>query len=147
MTLDMRRLTSIMRMTESASDGEALNALRMANRLLKSEGKHWGDVIGFAPPPPVVPKGYGSASSFRTPPSKRGPRGYGQAAPRQRYDPDKGRNHGKDCEEMLHNLGTMKLDMSTMMFVASLNDHWERKGYLTDAQYDALKRMDKGGRL
>jgi chromatin segregation and condensation protein Rec8/ScpA/Scc1 (kleisin family) len=145
MALDMNKLIAIMRMTESSSDGEALNALRHANRLLKAEEKHWGDVLAPAKPP--------LRADYRTPPSKRktgagAPRAdtsrYGRAAPRRKHNSDLGRNSGRDIDEMLSELGGRKHDMGTLMFLASLNDHWERKDYLTDAQYDSLKQLHAG---
>lgn len=142
MTLDLKKLTMIMRMTESGSDGEALNAVRLANRMLAADGKHWGDVlVGSAHPTRTAP-------DWRTPPSKR-KRGagdttrYGRAAS-QRREQDERRVSSSDIDVMLAELGSRRHDMSTMMFIASLNDWWERNGYLTGPQYDALKSMNAG---
>jgi hypothetical protein len=42
-------------MTGSAHDGEATNAARLADRLVRSKGLMWGDVIPPALPPPGPP--------------------------------------------------------------------------------------------
>jgi hypothetical protein len=48
--MDMDRLIKILGMTGSSHDGEALAALRMAQKLMSSHGKTWKDLIG-APQP------------------------------------------------------------------------------------------------
>ncbi|TYL86152.1 hypothetical protein [Bradyrhizobium cytisi] len=70
MIIDRERLLKILRLTESNHDGEAIAAMRMANKLIRSAGKTWEDVVSrFAAP---APKSYGS--DYRTPPSKRRPK-------------------------------------------------------------------------
>jgi len=44
--MDMEKLLKILGMTGSSHDGEALVALRMAQRLMAAEGKTWKDLIG-----------------------------------------------------------------------------------------------------
>jgi hypothetical protein len=44
--MDMEKLIKILGMTGSAHDGEALSALRMAQRLMAANGKTWKDLIG-----------------------------------------------------------------------------------------------------
>jgi hypothetical protein len=39
------RLSRLLAMTTSSHDGEALNAIRMANALLKRQGMTWGEVL------------------------------------------------------------------------------------------------------
>lgn len=43
--MDMQRLIKILSITTSTHDGEALNAIRMANAMLKEHGKRWEEVI------------------------------------------------------------------------------------------------------
>ncbi|MDE5446727.1 hypothetical protein FXV83_17045 [Bradyrhizobium hipponense] len=74
MIIDRERLLKILRLTESNHDGEAIAAMRMANKLIRSAGKTWEDVVsGFAA---RAPMSYGSpaSSDYRTPPSKRRPK-------------------------------------------------------------------------
>jgi hypothetical protein len=43
--VDKTRLVKLLGMTTSEHDGEALNAMRMANDLIKAAGKTWADVL------------------------------------------------------------------------------------------------------
>lgn len=43
--VDLAQLVKILNLTQSDSDGEALNALRMANSKLKAAGLTWQDVL------------------------------------------------------------------------------------------------------
>lgn len=43
--VDKARLTKLLAMTTSDNDGEALNAMRMANALIKAADKTWADVL------------------------------------------------------------------------------------------------------
>jgi hypothetical protein len=44
--MDMERLIKILGMTGSTHDGEALSALRMAQKLMAANGKTWKDLMG-----------------------------------------------------------------------------------------------------
>ena len=46
MDLDKDRLAKLLSMTESGHDGEALAAIRKANRLLREHNRSWTDVLG-----------------------------------------------------------------------------------------------------
>jgi hypothetical protein len=142
MALDMKRLIALMGMTDSVGDGEALNAVRMANRMLKTAGKTWAEVLT----PARLDINFGTTPDYRTPPSRR-KQSWGTTVKRGTRNPDRGRNTGSDIDAMLGALSSRKHDMSTMMFIASLNDHWERKSFLTDPQYEALKALHSRGRF
>jgi len=43
--IDLTQLVKILNLTQSDSDGEALNALRMANSKLKAAGLTWQDIL------------------------------------------------------------------------------------------------------
>jgi hypothetical protein len=43
--MDFDKLTKLMMMTTSSHEGEALNALRMANKILLKEKKNWADIL------------------------------------------------------------------------------------------------------
>jgi hypothetical protein len=141
-TLDRNKLAKLMRMTESSHDGEALNALRLANAMLKADGKNWSDIL--AGPTTRAP-------DYRTPPSKRGAGDtsrYGTRAPQGRKK-DETRWIGPEIDPMLDALSRGRHDLGTMTFIASLRDFWERRGFLTTDQYNALKGMhanaERGG--
>jgi len=112
--------------------------------MLKADGKNWSDIL--ASPTTRAP-------DYRTPPSKRGAGDtsrYGTRATQARPRDDT-RWSGPEIEPMLDALGRARHDLSTMTFIASLTDFWERRGYLTTDQYNALKRMhadmdSRGGR-
>lgn len=53
--MDLSVIIKCLEMSASSNDGEALNAIRKANLLLKKEGKNWTDVLterrnGASPP-------------------------------------------------------------------------------------------------
>jgi hypothetical protein len=142
MKLDHARLVKLMRMTEANNDGEALNALRLANRLLKNAGKHWGDVI---PDPAVAERTLFEAFTYK---ARGTPHAYGQ--PLRRAHPPKpsgGQRRDSDIGVMLGVLATRRHDMGFLMFLAGVTKDFKDKGYLTNAQYDAVKRAytGKGG--
>lgn len=49
MSVDIEKLTKLLNLTQSDSDGEALAAMRKANSVLKASNKLWDSVIGYAP--------------------------------------------------------------------------------------------------
>jgi hypothetical protein len=51
---ERKRLAGICGLFASSSDGEALNAARMANEFLRSRNLSWADVLHAAPPEPVT---------------------------------------------------------------------------------------------
>lgn len=139
MALDMKRFIAIMGMTGSAGDGEALNAVRKANEMLRAAGKTWSDVLS-AP----TAAAFGTPD-YRTPPSRRGTGSYGKPhRPTRRSEEERIRSD--DIEPMLSELGAKRHDVSTLMFVASLREFWEREGYLTQSQYEHVKRVYDQGR-
>ena len=111
----------------------------MANRMLRAANKSWADLLSGSRP------AVAASPDYRTPPSKRKPgASYGRTVRRERYDANKGRHTDDDIQVMLSALSARRNTMNTMMFLASLNEHWETKGYLTTPQYEALKQMHAG---
>ncbi|MET4156261.1 hypothetical protein [Bradyrhizobium sp. RT7b] len=140
MMIDRERLLKFLRLTESGHDGEAMAAMRMANKLIRSAGKTWEDVVaGVAAP---APKSYGSPAptDYRTPPSKRGTRQHGRADPRSPKTEAK-RIYDDNIGTYLKELTKRRHDPSTVMFLASLSEYYEAKGYLTEPQYETVMRM------
>lgn len=134
MALDIKKIILMMRMTESNSDGEALNALRLVNGMLKAEGKTWEDVI----PVRITP----ASPDWRQPPSKR------RAGETSRYGKPASQARSKEArvfddsiEPMLSAVGSRRHDVSTLMMLASIREFYEKNGYLTQAQYDTIERM------
>jgi hypothetical protein len=51
--MDKDKLVKLLRMTTSSQDGEALNAIRMANAMLKAAGLDWDRLVNSAPASPA----------------------------------------------------------------------------------------------
>lgn len=64
------RLAKLLGMTQSSHDGEALNAIRLANRVLAESKITWTDALAVnrrsPPPPPEPPEDWRSAALFCT---------------------------------------------------------------------------------
>lgn len=153
MSLDMKKLIKLMRMTEASNDGEALNALRLANKMLKAAGKHWGDVLhspAFAASHSLLDelsqhmKRTGGRDEFEG--GMRGfARKYGAPASSMRdhvrhREASKEQVRGPDIDRMLATLRGRQHEMSFLMFLASVTKFYADKGYLTRPQYDAVKK-------
>ena len=118
----------LMQMTTSPNDNEALVALRKANKILAASKINWAELLGSAK----------EDQSFRVPPSKRQPR------PEPQWE-DVGGTGVKHTNEVEIN-GMFERVLKTNMsegfaeFVESVHIWWERRGFLTDPQYRAIKR-------
>ena len=144
---DFNRLVKFMEMTTSTSDGEALNAVRAANKLLAANNADWKKV--FARLITIeVEVDEGNGAMVDPPPANRSAPG---AAPVQ---PGKSQEQ-LDREANINRMFDLVLNKVTSGdfrgFLMSLHVHWEKKGYLTPAQYEALTRtykrhMQQGGR-
>lgn len=56
MTVDRDRLIKLLNMTESAHDGESLNAIRASNALMRQSKMTWSDLIAVASAPKPAPE-------------------------------------------------------------------------------------------
>lgn len=135
--VDLDRLEKFMRLTESVNDGESLNALRMANRLLKAADLNWSDVVGMLRiSSRVARKVVQSASPAHT--AGGGTSRYGARASQARPQ-DTRRHDTADINVMFGAMAGARHDMMTMVMLAGFKEHWDKQGYLTGAQYDTLK--------
>ena len=130
MPIDRPKLVKLMGMTQSQNDGEALNAVRLANAMLKVNGISWSSLLDPvtksrpAPPPPPKRK-----------PS--GPSGRGTSEAAARYDAPKSRFTDPDIGRMLSSLlRDTKGDFRNL--IESLNEQWKEKHYLTERQYEVV---------
>lgn len=114
----------LMMMTTSNSDGEALTALRKANKILADAKVSWIELLGAQKPD----------NSFRVPPSKR-PRPEPQWEDVVNHD----RHVGSDIDEMFEKVFKQKMSEGFASFVESLHIWWEQKGWLSEKQYRSLK--------
>ena len=111
------KFIKLMKMTTSSSEGEALNAIRMANSLLLEANLDWDEFLrGKAK---IVG---GSVSSQTT------------------YSGKKYTN-SNEIESMLEAvLNNVRSGTSFRTFIESLRDWWESNQFLTEKQYNALRK-------
>ncbi len=111
------KFIKLMKMTTSPSEGEALNAIRMANSLLLEANLDWDDFLrGKA-------KIVGGTASAQT-----------------TYSGKKYTN-SSEIESMLEAvLDNVRRGTSFHTFIESLRDWWESNQFLTEKQYNALRK-------
>lgn len=120
---DFRQLEKMMQLTFSDNDAEALSALRMANAVLKRNGYIWTSAFKR------LVKVEGSPLEA-----------YVEEAPKdETLTQARRRRH----REALASLESSRLTPSQEDFVASLQDWLKKKGFLTEAQGEALLRMER----
>lgn len=127
--MDKVKLTKLLGMTRSSSDGEALNAMRMANALIEAAGSTWEEVLKDADPARVV-----TVTVTR--------HGF-----QQDLKPDETwiAPHLKD--KVIIDLmfrAVYATDVSAWpndfrKFMTSIHERWHKYGNLTQGQYNALK--------
>jgi hypothetical protein len=122
----------LMQMTTSSHDAEALVAIRKANALLAAANVNWEEFLAALDQQ--------SRSSYMTPPSKR-KRDHDMPEPTEFHDI--GGKHDDDVEidklfERVYD--RVPSGSSFYEFVQSVHDFWTQKGYLTEKQYQAIRR-------
>lgn len=118
------RLIKLMMMTTSSHDGECLNAIRMANARLAEENMNWEDILKESPAQSRRQSTMREESPFEDSPQRNA----------TKYtDPE---------IDMWFSLafGSTSQYSSFYQFLTSLNQWWIQNGYLTQKQYDALRR-------
>ncbi len=114
-TLKFEKFIKLMMMTTSANDGECLNALRMANAQLAEANLDWNDFL-------------------------RGKAAITDTAGKSMYSGKKYTN-AADIDNMLNTvLGSLKHGTSFHNFIVSLSDWWKANDFLTEKQYNALRK-------
>lgn len=116
-----------MLMTTSDSDGEALNALRMANKMMAEEGVRWPDVL--------------QAERKVTVTVSRKP--WDAGAPAYRPDEDWIAPHLKDAVTiglMFKTIYGTQMTDDFKVFVDNVHERWKKFGSLTPNQYSAIRR-------
>jgi len=135
--LDRDRLAKILAMTTSENDGEALSAVRRANKIIKDAGLAWTDVLAQQS---VVTINIGK----RNPP----PGAFG-------LEPDDWKPPAEDwiaphlCDqtvinEMFRAIWATETKENTddgfWSWLSSVEGHWQRHANLTPLQYQGLRR-------
>jgi len=114
----LTRFIKLMGMTGSIHDGEALNALRMANAILAETGMSWEEFIKGRVTVQMVQMGQPS------PPPRSG----------------KIYKDAEEIDECFEILLEGRLSESFRGFVESVHSFWQERGYLTEAQYKAIRQ-------
>jgi hypothetical protein len=117
-TLNIQMLIKLLRMTESSHDGEVLNAARMANALLNKHNVNWDEALRGQVP--MV-----DADPFATIPDPK-PKGI-------HYD------NKTEIDAYFEQLNQRDLG-SFRDYVVSVHEWWTQKGFLTQKQYDVIKK-------
>lgn len=119
--IDREKLIKVLSMTTSSSDGEALAAIRKANKILTENNTTWNNFIRGIPTPrpvsrPSAPMGRGTSNA---------PRDFTKIY---------------DDPEIPNMIEALRRDAkgSFLGFVESISCQWHDKGYLTKAQYEAV---------
>jgi len=119
--LNIQMLIKLLAMTTSPNDGEALNAVRMANAALARHNANWDEVLrGKVPMVDVDP--FAKAPSIG----------------RMRGDPVIKHTDASEIEDYFtiltsRDLGTFKA------YVDDVYKWWQEKGFLTEKQYNVIK--------
>lgn len=112
MTVDREKFIKLMLMTTSSHDGECLNAIRMANSMLAKDNLNWREFIEG-----TVPIG----TNYRSKNFKR-------------YS-------GPEIDGWFDILlQVIKPTWSFRQFLESVHTDYEQKGWLTEKQYEAIKK-------
>ncbi|MFQ5742007.1 MAG: hypothetical protein ACE5HV_00280 [Acidobacteriota bacterium] len=115
MSPNLEKFIKIMMLATSPSDGEALSALRKANAMLAEMNNSWEELLR-------------GKVRMRAADDDEAPRG----------------KHHTDAEEidtLFEDLFTSVSPASSFRdFVESVHEWWEDKGFLTEKQYQALRR-------
>lgn len=126
--VDKDKLTKLLAMTTSDNDGEALNAMRMANKIVKGAGLTWEQVLTEPPRRVTVTV---SRNGFNPGPT---------AAPPEDWSPP----HLKDkviIDLMFRAVYSQPRSSNEefWQFMDSIHERWRKFGNLTQDQYNALK--------
>ena len=112
------KFIKLMKMTTSPVDGECLNAIRMANSFLMEANLEWDDFLR------------GKAKSIG-----------GSAASHYSNYGGKKYDNADEIERMLEaTLASVRKGTSFRVFIESLRDWWESNQFLTEKQYNALRK-------
>lgn len=142
--MDRDRLTKLMMMTTSASDGEAVIALRKANAMLKESGINWQEILlgrqatmrGPVRPDPSPPPRRSPPPP--PPPSQRGKK---KGVSSKAYDDEPDLRDADMITSVIeHLLETVNPTTGYYAYVERMQKTFEKKGRLTVAQFDGLKR-------
>ena len=119
------KLIKLMGMTTSQHDGECLNAIRAANAILMGANRDWDDILRSKV---TVKKVEGVSTN-----------------PKYAHGSVGGGSSNKHTDDSINEMFDMVMKNtpehhSFYGFIKSLHDYWELNGFLTDKQYNALRK-------
>lgn len=133
-------LIKLMMMTTSSSDGEALTAIRKANAILAEANVNWAEFLT------AVESGKAKEdNSFRTKPSERQKRRDQSFGDNNAFS-DVGKNasgrydDATEIDPMFERAFKNAGNSGFRDFLDSVFEWWTDKGFLSDKQYQAVKR-------
>lgn len=131
---DLTQLRKLMGMTGSDADGEALNALRMANRLLKKSDLSWADILDRC-----VTASAANGSGYTTSTMR--------AGADDGFDEERGEdNLDETIQNAFDELRGVMLSPSFRAFVDDVERKWNQTGYLTPGQRAPILKAVKNVR-
>ncbi len=136
MPIDRAKLIKVMAMTQSANDGEALNAIRMANEMLKVKKLDWDKAIAGTSKVSDAYSAIRNAPQYRPPPRQQmrpSGRGTTDTMPNRPQSQFTDRNIPRMIESLLRDT---KGDFRDML--QSFKEQWDNRHYLTERQYEVL---------
>lgn len=114
---DFEIFIKLMMLSTSPNDGEALTALRKANAKLHSIGRNWEELL----------RGKVAVSDFPDAPSLGG-------------DLRRGIKHTDAAIQIILDDLMSEVRGGFRDYIESVNEWWETRGYLTDKQYEVIKK-------
>jgi hypothetical protein len=114
----------LMMMTTSPNDAEALIALRKANRILSEAKVNWAELLAATRQPNEVPR----QSERRRP------------EPEWKNVGDERHDDADEIDSLFERAFAQKMSEGFEEFLCSVRMWWERRGFLTERQYRAVKR-------
>ncbi len=146
MPIDRAKLIKVMAMTQSANDGEALNAIRMANEMLKVNKLDWDKAIAGTSKVSDAYAAIRDAPQYRPtakrPPMKPAGRGTTDTAPSSRpfNIPRRDSNTRYTDPSIPRMIKSMLRDANGNFrdFLESIDNYWTENDYLTKGQYEAI---------
>ena len=112
--MNQEKFTRLMIMTTSSFDGEALNAIRMANAMLAEHNFNWEDFISGKMQAKAIP----------------------QPRPRSRRMDQ----HGEDANLIEEAKESVNQKASFYKVIESISNWFDDKGFITDRQREVLQR-------
>lgn len=122
MALDRERLAKLLAMTASDKDGEALNAMRMANRVIEAAGLTWAEVL--------EQQAAVSVRIFDMTPARSPP-----------WEDDERLSNRAVIDEMFRTIYGLPQDGSEFWsWLDDVKSRYDKHGRLTKGQYDGVRR-------